>query len=182
MNKWLFNADTVDKVLAHLMTHGQHVEGGDRLGKTIVFAKNHAHAEFIQQRFDANYPQLKGSFARVIDFKVDYAQSLIDSFSIACEAAAHRHQRRHAGHRHRRAGGGEPRVLQAGALQDQVLADDRPRHPAVPGPVRARAGQGVLLRVRFLPEPGVLQPGRARRWRAASATACRPGCSRPGWT
>ncbi len=52
VNKWLFNADTVDKVLAHLMTHGQHVEGGDRLGKTIVFAKNHAHAEFIQQRFD----------------------------------------------------------------------------------------------------------------------------------
>ncbi len=83
VNKWLFNADTVDKVLAHLMTHGQHVEGGDRLGKTIVFAKNHAHAEFIQQRFDANYPHLKGSFARVIDFKVDYAQSLIDSFSIA---------------------------------------------------------------------------------------------------
>lgn len=81
VNKWLFNADTVDKVLAHLMTRGQHVEGGDRLGKTIVFAKNHAHAEFIQQRFDANYPSLKGSFARVIDFKVDYAQSLIDSFS-----------------------------------------------------------------------------------------------------
>ncbi len=82
VNKWLFNADTVDKVLAHLMTHGQKVEGGDRLGKTIVFAKNHAHAEFIQARFDANYPHLKGSFARVIDFQVDYAQSLIDSFSM----------------------------------------------------------------------------------------------------
>lgn len=81
INKWLFNADTVDKVLEHLMTRGQHVEGGDRLGKTIVFAKNHAHAEFIQERFDANYPHLKGSFARVIDFKVDYAQSLIDNFS-----------------------------------------------------------------------------------------------------
>ncbi len=83
VNKWLFNADTVDKVLAHLMTRGQHVEGGDRLGKTIVFAKNHAHAEFIRERFDANYPHLTGTFARVIDFKVDYAQSLIDSFSIA---------------------------------------------------------------------------------------------------
>ena len=83
VNKWLFNADTVDKVLAHLMTHGQHVEGGDRLGKTIVFAKNHAHAEFIQARFDASYPHLKGSFARVIDVQVAYAQSLIDSFSMA---------------------------------------------------------------------------------------------------
>jgi type I restriction enzyme, R subunit len=76
INKWLFNADTVDKVLEHLMTRGQHVEGGDRLGKAIIFAKNHAHAEFIQQRFDANYPHLKGSFARAIDFKVDYTQSL----------------------------------------------------------------------------------------------------------
>lgn len=81
VNKWLFNQDTVDKVLRHLMTHGMRVEGGDRLGKTIIFAKNHRHAEFIAQRFDANYPKLKGHFARVIDFQVDYAQSLIDTFS-----------------------------------------------------------------------------------------------------
>lgn len=81
VNRWLFNQDTVDKVLRHLMTHGQKVEGGDRLGKTIIFAKNHKHAEFIQQRFDANYPRLKGHFARVIDFQVGYAQSLIDTFS-----------------------------------------------------------------------------------------------------
>lgn len=81
VNRWLFNQDTVDKVLRHLMTHGLKVEGGDRLGKTIVFAKNHRHAEFIQKRFDANYPKLAGHFARVIDFQVDYPQSLIDSFS-----------------------------------------------------------------------------------------------------
>ena len=81
VNQWLFNQDTVDKVLAHLMTHGQKVEGGDRLGKTIIFAKNHKHAEFIQQRFDANYPHLKGSFAQVIDVQVSYAPSLIDTFS-----------------------------------------------------------------------------------------------------
>ena len=86
VNKWLFNADTVDKVLEHLMTRGQHVEGGDRLGKTIVFAKNHAHAEFIQERFDVNYPHLKGIFAQVIDFQVSYAQSLIDSFSQPAKA------------------------------------------------------------------------------------------------
>ena len=42
VNKWLFNTDTVDKVLAHLMTRGQKVAGGDRLGKTIIFAKNQA--------------------------------------------------------------------------------------------------------------------------------------------
>ena len=56
VNKWLFNKDTVDKVLAHLMTRGLKVAGGDRLGKTIIFAKNHAHAEFIAERFNANYP------------------------------------------------------------------------------------------------------------------------------
>lgn len=81
VNKWLFNKDTVDKVLAHLMTRGQTVAAGDRLGKTILFAKNQAHADFIADRFNANYPHYKGEFARVITFKSEYAQSLIDSFS-----------------------------------------------------------------------------------------------------
>jgi type I restriction enzyme, R subunit len=83
INRWLFNTDTVDKVLEHLMLRGQKVAGGDRLGKTIIFAKNHEHAVFIQKRFDINYPNLKGHFARVIDFKTEYAQSLIDDFSNA---------------------------------------------------------------------------------------------------
>jgi type I restriction enzyme, R subunit len=73
-------------VLAHLMTRGQTVAGGDRLGKTIVFAKNHAHAVFIAERFDINYPHYKGAFARVIDCTVDYAQTLIDDFSLAAKA------------------------------------------------------------------------------------------------
>ncbi|MFA5924929.1 MAG: helicase-related protein [Methylococcaceae bacterium] len=81
LNKWLFNTDTVDKVLAHLMTKGQKVAGGDRLGKTIVFAKNNAHAEFIAERFNINYPHYKGHFARTITYKTEYAQSLIDDFS-----------------------------------------------------------------------------------------------------
>ena len=83
LNRWLFNADTVDRVLAHLMTRGQHVAGGDRLGKTIVFAANQRHAEFIGERFDANYPQHRGEFARVITNKTEFAQDLIDKFSIA---------------------------------------------------------------------------------------------------
>jgi type I restriction enzyme R subunit len=82
INNWLFNIDTVDKVLAHLMTRGLKVAGGDRLGKTIIFAKNQAHANFIADRFDLNYPHLKGEFARVITFKTTYAQNLIDTFSI----------------------------------------------------------------------------------------------------
>ncbi len=81
VNKWLFNQDTVDKVLEHLMTRGQRVAGGDQLGKTIIFAKNQDHAEYIAERFDANYPHLKGEFARVIHCNLPYAQSLIDAFS-----------------------------------------------------------------------------------------------------
>ncbi len=81
VNRWLFNADTVDKVLEHLMTHGQMVNGGEIPGKTIIFAKNQDHAEFIQQRFDINYPHWAGALARVITFKTEYAQSLIDDFS-----------------------------------------------------------------------------------------------------
>ena len=69
VNRWLFNKDTVDKVLEHLMTRGLKVAGGDRLGKTIVFAKNHDHAQFIAERFNLNYPHYKGEFARVIDFR-----------------------------------------------------------------------------------------------------------------
>ncbi len=81
LNQWLFNTDTVDQVLAHLMTRGEKVAGGDRLGKTIVFARNNDHAEFIAQRFNANYPESQGEFARVVTYKTDYAQSLIDAFS-----------------------------------------------------------------------------------------------------
>lgn len=82
LNKWLFNADTVDKVLETLMTKGVKVSGGDRLGKTIIFAKNQDHADFIAKRFNVNYPHYKGAFARVITHRVNYGQSLIDAFSI----------------------------------------------------------------------------------------------------
>ena len=82
LNKWLFNEDTVDQVLKYLMTEGVGVAGGDRLGKTIIFAKNQRHADYIKERFDMNYPALDaGNFARVITHQVNYAQSLIDDFS-----------------------------------------------------------------------------------------------------
>ncbi len=86
INKWLFNADTVDKMLETLMTRGHKVAGGDRLGKTIIFARNNDHAEFIRQRFDANYPEHAGSFARVVTYKTEYAQTLIDDFSVKDKA------------------------------------------------------------------------------------------------
>ena len=87
LNKWLFNKDTVDQALEHLMTDGIKVAGGDRLGKTIIFAKNQRHADFIKERFDANYPSLDaGGFARVVTHQVKYGQSLIDDFSNKAKA------------------------------------------------------------------------------------------------
>ncbi|MFS4490183.1 DEAD/DEAH box helicase family protein [Dietzia kunjamensis] len=81
VNRWLFNTDTVDKVLATLMDSGHKVAGGDRLGKTIIFAKNYAHAKFIWERFNLAYPEYGGAFAQIITYKTEYAQALIDDFS-----------------------------------------------------------------------------------------------------
>ncbi|MCF6251087.1 MAG: DEAD/DEAH box helicase family protein [Methylococcaceae bacterium] len=82
LNQWLFNKDTVNKVLMHLMENGIKVEGGDKLGKTIIFAKNSKHAEFIVKQFDLNYPAMAGKFCRKVDYSVKYVQSLIDDFSV----------------------------------------------------------------------------------------------------
>ncbi len=81
INNWLFNRDTVEKVLQHLMLHGHKVAGGDRLAKTIIFARNHEHAKFIEERFNHHYPHHAGHFTRIIDNYEKYSQSLIDDFS-----------------------------------------------------------------------------------------------------
>ena len=80
LNNWLFNTDTVDKVLNHLMTDGIKVQGGEKLGKTIIFAKSHRHALFIEERFNKNYPEYAGKFLRVIDNYESKAQSLLETF------------------------------------------------------------------------------------------------------
>ena len=80
LNKWLFNEDTVDKVIGHLMLQGIKVEGGDKLAKTIVFAKSHDHAHFIQDRFNLQYPQYNGHFLNVIDYKADYKYDILNRF------------------------------------------------------------------------------------------------------
>ncbi|MCW6037514.1 DEAD/DEAH box helicase family protein [Spirulina subsalsa FACHB-351] len=81
INNWLFNDDTIDKALEILMEFGLRVDGGDRLGKTIIFARNHNHAEKILERFNKNYPHYNGKFAKLIDSHDPYAQSLLDEFS-----------------------------------------------------------------------------------------------------
>ena len=81
MFSWLFNENTIDQILVLLMEKGIKVESNDKLGKTIIFAKNHNHAVAIEERFNLLYPRYHGKFARVIDNHVNYASSLIEDFS-----------------------------------------------------------------------------------------------------
>ncbi|MEA5022074.1 hypothetical protein SDC9_17175 [bioreactor metagenome] len=83
LNEVIFNQATVDMVLEDLMTKGIKVAGGDRLGKTIIFAQNKKHAQYIIERFDKLYPQHRGSFAKRIICDDAYAQTIIDDFKIA---------------------------------------------------------------------------------------------------
>lgn len=82
LNEWIFNRDTIREVLNILMTNGLKIDYGSKLGKTIIFAKNHKHAERILKIFNEEYPEYKG-YAKVIDNKINYAQSAIDEFSDA---------------------------------------------------------------------------------------------------
>jgi len=80
VNDFLFNADTADNALAILMERGIKVAGGDRLGKTIIFAANNKHAQFLVERLDHAYPKYKGKFSRVVAYKEKYTESLIEEF------------------------------------------------------------------------------------------------------
>lgn len=80
MNKWLFNKDTVNKVLDALMERGLKIEGGDKIGRTIIFAVNQKHSEFIVNCFTERYPDKPANFIATIHNKVSHAQSLIEAF------------------------------------------------------------------------------------------------------
>lgn len=81
INTWLFNEDTIKKVLHIFMTDGIKINYGESIGKTIIFVKNHDHAEKVYEIFHKEYPYLPNDFAKVIDNRINYAQSAIDEFS-----------------------------------------------------------------------------------------------------
>lgn len=81
INSWLFNADTIDKVLKELVEKGLKIEGGDKLGKTIIFARNSLHAQAVVKRFHVLFPEFGGDFIKQIDYSIKYCDSLIDDFS-----------------------------------------------------------------------------------------------------
>lgn len=80
LNTWIFNEDTIKQVLNILMRDGIKIDYGQKLGKSIIFAKNHDHAEKILEVFNKEYPHLP-DYAKVIDNYMTYAQSAIDEFS-----------------------------------------------------------------------------------------------------
>lgn len=82
LDKWIYNENTVDIILEKLMMDGIKVEGGNMLGKTIIFAKKHQHADFIRERFNANYPHLKDQFLKVIDYREEYKHDLLNDFKL----------------------------------------------------------------------------------------------------
>ncbi len=82
LNSFLFNNNTVDTVIFELMENGLKVEGGDKLGKTIVFAKNKKHADFIVNRFNVLYPKYCGNFAKAVYTGINYVESTMDDFEV----------------------------------------------------------------------------------------------------
>ena len=79
-NSSIFNQSTVEIVLDELMNKGIQTASGDEIGKTIIFAKNHRHAEYIRTIFNERYPQKGSGYAQVIDYSIKYYQSLIEDF------------------------------------------------------------------------------------------------------
>ncbi|MFW9202564.1 DEAD/DEAH box helicase family protein [Corynebacterium striatum] len=80
INRYLFNKDTIRKVLKTVVENGIRV-GGDQLGKTIIFARTQRHAELIKQVFDATFPEYSRTGASVITTHTKYAQSALDEFA-----------------------------------------------------------------------------------------------------
>lgn len=80
--KYIYNQKTIDLVLEDLMTTGLTVNGGDTIGKTIIFAHNHEHAVKIVERFQNQYPEFGSDFCVLIDNQVTKAQDLINSFEV----------------------------------------------------------------------------------------------------
>ncbi len=74
VNEWLFNNDTIDLVLNKLMNEGLKVEGQEKIGKTIIFAKNTRHAKAIVERFNILYPQYGKDFIKAVDYSIEYVK------------------------------------------------------------------------------------------------------------
>ena len=78
--KYLFNKDTCRKVLEELMTYGIRVDAGETLGKSIIFAYNHKHAQMIVDCFHELYPEYDANTCQLVDYSVNYSKDLVLKF------------------------------------------------------------------------------------------------------
>ena len=159
VNKWLFNKDTVDKVLAHLMTRGPHGRQRRPAWQDDHLRQEPGSRGVHRRAFQRQLSALQGG-VRPCHHLHDRVRAEPDRQLLEQgEEPTPRDLGRHARHRHRHPRGREPGLLQAGALEDQVLADGRSRHTALSRSVRSGPGQGTILSLRLLPKPRIFQPG-----------------------
>ena len=78
--RYLINDDTIDNVLSELMESGLKIKSGEDIGKTIIFAYNHKHAERIVERFHALYPNRGADYCQLIDNQVKHHDKIIREF------------------------------------------------------------------------------------------------------
>ena len=75
----VFNQGTVDKVIDDVLECSLKVDGGETIGKTIIFAYNHEHAKQIVDRINQKYPH-NDDWCQLVDNYVNYADSLVKKF------------------------------------------------------------------------------------------------------
>lgn len=80
IDKHVFNRDTTRFIWRSLMEEGIREATRSHVGKTIVFARSHVHAEHLAEVFTEMYPQYGSAFCRVIDNQEPKAEQLIDDF------------------------------------------------------------------------------------------------------
>lgn len=78
---YLINDATINNVLQDLMDNGLKVKSGEDIGKTIIFAYNHEHAERIVERFHKMFPEKGADYCQLIDNYVKKADDLIVEFA-----------------------------------------------------------------------------------------------------
>ena len=77
----LYNEQTCKLVVEDLMTQGLRVNQGETLGKSIIFAFNHTHAQMIVECFHELYPELPANTCQLVDNYVQNADDLVEKFA-----------------------------------------------------------------------------------------------------
>jgi len=79
--QWLFNKDTTIKTLQFILKNGIKKRGGEELGKTIFFARNKKHAQFLKDIFmELDKERFGNDYVKVITHGEPKAEEFIQRF------------------------------------------------------------------------------------------------------